>query len=127
MLLASPGPGKDLPPRTRGGRSQRHLVSDTAQDRLVLLVAGLAAMSTNTTSHRFARTDTSLADTAVPSSESLKIWLLLVTFFISLGSSSQFKVRQAVDRSNLRCEALDGKMAHSISQGQEKARTAEDL
>lgn len=90
MLLAPSGPGEDFPPGTRGGRSQCHLVSDTSQRRLILLMAGLAVMRTNTTSHSSVLPDTPPADVAVSSTEGLHsgcFWLLTLFPWVFLPSS----------------------------------------
>ena len=90
--FSSTGTCKDLLPGTHGGRSQRHLVLDASQSRFILLVAGLAAMNINTISPCFVLPDWHCGFFYWR----FQIWLLLVTFFISLWFSSQLKIRQVV-------------------------------
>lgn len=97
MLLVPSGPGKARWPGTRGGRAKCHLVSDTFQSRLILLVADLAAMSINTPSCSIVLPNTPLADTVVSSTEGLRsgcFWLFSSFPWVLL---SQFKIRPKVE------------------------------
>lgn len=87
---------KDLPPGTCGGRSQCCLFS--SQRRLILLVACLAVISFNTTSHWFALPDMPLADTVVSSNEGLQSHCSWSLSFVSLLFYFKFKVRQGVEQ-----------------------------
>lgn len=93
MLLVPPGPGKAHWPGTRGGRAKCHLVSDTLQSRLILLVADLAAMSINTLPCTFVLPNTTLVDVAVSSSEGLRSACFCLFSSFPWVFLSQFKIK----------------------------------